>query len=124
MPAARLLADMSISPATVSSLQQHGWDIVRVSKFMPANVSDHAVLAFARHTGRVLVTQDLDFSTLLAVRGYRSPSVITLRLSSSDPDTITRRLLSILPAIEERLQEGCAVTVDDQAVRIRRLPIT
>jgi len=114
---------MNISPKTVEALRQQGWDIVRVSQFLPANASDQQVLDLARQKNRVVVTQDLDFSTLLALGGYESPSLITLRMSVSDPETVTRRLLEILPRIEQTLQEGCAVTIEDVAIRVRRLPI-
>lgn len=119
----RLLADMNISPQTATFLQQQGWDIVRVSEVLPATASDERILEFARREERVVVTQDLDFSTLLALSGYNQPSLITLRLLASDPDTVNQKLIEVLPGIEQELEEGCAVTIEDTAVRIRRLPI-
>ena len=119
----RLLADMNISPKTVEALQQHGWDIVRVSQILPNNASDQEILELARREDRAVVTQDLDFSALLALGGYDRPSLITLRLSVSDPETVTRRLLELFPRLEQVLQEGCAVTIEEVAVRIRRLPV-
>lgn len=70
-----------------------------------------------------MITQDLDFSALLALGGYQEPSLVTLRLTVSDPETVTRRLLDVLPGLEAVLQKGSAVTVDDFAVRVRSLPI-
>ena len=90
---------------------------------MPVNASDLEILDLARQEGRVVVTQDLDFSALLALEGYNRPSLITLRLSVSNPDTVTQKLLEILPQMEQVLQEGCAVTIEDMLVRVRRLPI-
>jgi len=119
----RLLANRTISPKTVEALQQHGWDILRVSQVSPVNASDQEILELARREGRVVVTQDLDFSALLALGGYHHPSLITLRLGVSDPEMMTRRLLEVLPRLEERLEEGCAVTIEEIAVRIRRLPV-
>lgn len=118
----RLLADMNISPKTVGTLQQHGWDVTRVSEILPINASDPEILELARREGRVLVTQDLDFSSLLALGGYDRPSLITLRLLDSSPELVSRRLLEILPSIEEKvLQEGCAVTIEEMALRVRQL---
>jgi predicted nuclease of predicted toxin-antitoxin system len=119
----QLLADMNISPQTVTFLQQQGWDIIRVSEVLPATASDSEILEFARREERVIVTQDLDFSTLLALSGYNQPSLITLRLLASDPDTVNQKLIEVLPTIKQELEEGCAVTIEDTAVRIRRLPI-
>jgi predicted nuclease of predicted toxin-antitoxin system len=114
---------MNISPKTVESLRQQGWDTVRVSQLLPVNACDEEILGLARREDRVVVTQDLDFSTLLALGGYDRPSLITIRLSVSDPDTVARRLLEVLPRIEQTLRKGCAATVEDVTVRVRRLPI-
>jgi len=115
----RFLANMNISPKTIEALRHKGWDIVRVSQILSSNALDHEVLELARQEGRILVTQDLDFSALLALGGCQQPSVITLRLEVSDPETITRTLVKSLPSIEQALQEGCAVTIEDAAIRVR-----
>lgn len=119
----RFLANMNISPKTVAILQQQGWEIIRVSDLLPVDATDEEILELARREDRVVVTQDLDFSALLALGGYDRPSLITLRLSVSDPETVTRRLLEVLPQMEQPLLEGCAVTIEDIAVRVRQLPI-
>jgi len=114
---------MNISPLTVEDLKQKGWDIFRVSQKLPVNASDEEILNLARTDGRVVITQDLDFSSLVALSGLNRPSLITLRLSASDPDTVTRRLLEMISQLEQLLEKGCAVTIEDTAVRIRNLPI-
>ena len=119
----RLLADMNISPKTVEALQGQGWDVIRVSHVMSMEAPDDRILSFAREERRVVITQDLDFSALLALGGYQEPSLVTLRLTVSDPETVTRRLLDVLPGLEDILQKGSAVTVDDLTVRVRSLPI-
>jgi predicted nuclease of predicted toxin-antitoxin system len=117
------LADMNISPKTVESLQQQGWNIIRVSDILPANTPDYIILEFARNNGKVIITQDLDFSTMIALSGYNYPGLITVRLLDSDPDIVTKRLLEVLPNISYNLLEGCIVTIEEINVRIRRLPI-
>ena len=119
----RFLADMNLSPLTVDALQQEGWNIVRVSTLLPATTTDSDILEFARQESRVIITQDLDFSALLALGGYDQPSLVTLRLSNTDPTLVTQRLLQIISQIEVALHQGSAVTVDDKTVRIRKLPI-
>lgn len=119
----RFLADMNISPLTVDALAAEGKDIVRASSLLPRNASDVDILDLARQQGRVLITQDLDFSALLALGGYDRPSLITLRLLDTAPAVVTERLSQVLPQIEAALRLGCAATVEDKCVRIRRLPI-
>jgi predicted nuclease of predicted toxin-antitoxin system len=72
---------MNISPKTVDALRKQGWEVIRVSEILPMNASDEEVLEFARREGRFIVTQNLDFSTLLALGGHNQPSLITLRLA-------------------------------------------
>jgi predicted nuclease of predicted toxin-antitoxin system len=119
----RLLANMNISPDTVAVLRQHGWDIIRVPQVLPMNASDQEILDLARGDDRTVITQDLDFSALLALGKFNRPSLISIRMSVSDPETISRNLLKVLPEMEKVLQEGCAITIEDAAVRVRKLPI-
>jgi predicted nuclease of predicted toxin-antitoxin system len=123
MTVLKLLADMNISPLTVQALQAQGWDIVRVSARLPADAPDTDILALARREDRVIVTQDLDFSTLIALGGYDHPSLITFRLDVPDPDRVTRQLLAILSQHTDTLRTGCVITADERRVRVRRLPI-
>jgi predicted nuclease of predicted toxin-antitoxin system len=117
------MADMNISPQTVSVLQQEGWDIIRVPEVLPANTSDEEILNFCRQENRAILSFDLDFSMLVALSGSDRPSLITLRLSSTNPDIVTQRVLEVLPQIEEELEQGSAITVGNETVRIRKLPV-
>jgi predicted nuclease of predicted toxin-antitoxin system len=74
------IANMNISPLTVNELKRLGWDIVRVSEILEVQTRDIELLSFAREHNKVLITQDLDFSVLLAIGGYEKPSVINTGL--------------------------------------------
>ena len=119
----RLLANMNISPDTVNALHEKGLDIVRVSQILPVTSSDMEILDLARRENRVVVTQDLDFSALLALGGFDKPSLITIRMTVADPDAVTQKLIELLPEIQDMLAKGCAVSVDDHSFRVRWLPI-
>lgn len=123
MSSMRLIADVHISPLTVAALKVQGYDIVRTTDLLPATAADAEILELARVQGRVILTQDLDFSMLVALGNYGLPSLITLRLSSVKPDLVTQKLLDVLPTVETELTEGAAVTINDDSVRIRKLPI-
>ena len=119
----RFLADMNISPQTVDALLSEGMDIVRVSSLLPANASDQSILGLAREQGRAVITQDMDFSALLALSGHDQPSLVTLRLLNTNPEVVSQRLRQVLPQTEAALRAGCAVTIEDHTVRVRQLPI-
>lgn len=80
-------------------------------------------MAAARAASRAILTQDLDFSAIIALSGAHSPSLITLRLASSRVPYVNEVLARALPLIEKDLARGCVVTLEDGAIRTRTLPI-
>ncbi|MFQ5419588.1 MAG: DUF5615 family PIN-like protein [Anaerolineae bacterium] len=79
----RFLTDMNLSPLTVEDLEKDGYDITRVTNLLPADAADSEILDMARQQGMVVITQDLDFSALLALGGNDRPSLVTLRLTNT-----------------------------------------
>ncbi|MCP5103517.1 MAG: hypothetical protein GY950_09070, partial [bacterium] len=75
VPGLKFIADMDISPLTVSRLRKYGWKIQRVNEIMDARSSDVDILNYAGSQNSVVITHDLDYSELLAVYGYERPSV-------------------------------------------------
>ena len=79
----RILADIRISPVTVTYLSDIGHDAIRVNEILPPDSSDRKIVDTAFKTDRVILTQYLDFSEIIALSGNIKPSLISLRLSSS-----------------------------------------
>ncbi len=123
MPKLEFLANMNISPLTVEELRKLGWNIMRVPEVMDRKSKDIEILTYAREHKKVVITQDLDFSALLAVRGYEKPSVISLRFENAKPEFITNRIIEIVNEMEEELEEGIIISVDETSGRYRNLPI-
>jgi predicted nuclease of predicted toxin-antitoxin system len=96
MPQLKFIADMDISPLTVDQLKKRGWKIIRVSEVMDARTSDIEILNYARDHKRVVITHDLDFSELLAIHGFDSPSVINLRIENMFQDFVTHRIIEVV----------------------------
>lgn len=118
------LADVNISPITVAELQAQNWNATRVTSNLPPDANDEDILSHARQLDQVIVTQDLDFSTLLALGTHSQPSLVTLRISDSSPRAVSRRLLAVLPHVTDDLRSGAAVTITDEDLRVRSLPIS
>jgi predicted nuclease of predicted toxin-antitoxin system len=109
VPELAFLANMNISPLTVGELRKLGWDIVRVPEVMDRKSKDADILAYARDHDKVVITQDLDFSMILALGGYTKPSLINLRLENARPDFVTSRIIDVISIMERELRQGVVV---------------
>ena len=114
---------MNISPLTVLQLKGRGWNIIRVSEVMDKSTKDLDLLEYARRHDMVIITQDLDFSMLLAVKGFGKPSLVNVRLEEAKPAYVTSRIIDTVSALEPELAKGAVVTVDEASLRYRYLPI-
>jgi len=119
----KFLADMGISPATVTHLRGRGFDAVRLSEQGLERLPDPDVLAKARAEDRVLLVHDLGFGELLAASGARTPSVITFRLRDMQPSHVNAVLDEILCEHAPALESGAIISVTEGRVRVRRLPV-
>jgi len=119
----RYLADHHISYRTVTTLKAKGFDLYRVSDILPSDAEDLQILELARTEDRTVISQDLDYSALLASTGYNKPSVVSLRLHNNRPERIAAVLEKILPSVEAELQTGAIVVIEEGRIRIRLLPL-
>jgi predicted nuclease of predicted toxin-antitoxin system len=119
----KFIADIHISPLTVTELQKKGYNIIRVTDKLPATSLDKEIIQLAYQEKAVMITQDLDFSAIIAQSGRNGPSVISLRVANAKPDIITRILIRVLPLIEAELREGAIVSIDEKEYRIKKLPV-
>jgi len=119
----RLLADLHIAPRTVEFLRTLGHDVCRVTDLLPANASDKEIVERAEQEHCTILTQDLDFSSIIALSGRRTPSLLSLRLNSSKVELVNVVLQRMLPVLASDLEQGALVTIEDQRIRMRRLPL-
>jgi len=76
------------------------------------SASDSEVMAYALAQGHVGVTQDLDFSAILAASRAQSRSVILIRADDLRTEAIGESLLAVLRQLQSELAAGALVTVD------------
>lgn len=119
----RILADVHIRPATVQHLNSLGHEVIRSSDILPEEAPDREIIERAAAIGRMILTEDLDFTDIIAVSSATQPSLITLRLTDASADCVNRILEYVLPGLEELVTTGIIATVEDERVRIRELPI-
>ncbi len=74
----KLLVDMNLSPSWIDRLVRHGFEAVHWSTIGAATAPDVEILRWANEHGFVLITNDLDFSSILAAGGEATPSVLQI----------------------------------------------
>src|SRR5579859_6706211 len=108
----KLLLDMNLSPGWVNFLTDRGIEAAHWSAIGAATSTDAEIMAFARRNGYVVLTQDLDFSTILAVTQGKKPSVIQIRADNLNPAEIGAKVIAAVLRLELELERGALVTVD------------
>lgn len=119
----QFLLDMNLSPEWTAYLQSAGFSAVHWSEVGAATATDQAIMDAANQHGQVVITQDLDFSILLALTHASGPSVVQIRARNSRPSNIGPKVLSALKQYETELRDGVLLTIDELQNRIRVLPI-
>jgi predicted nuclease of predicted toxin-antitoxin system len=71
----------------------------------------------------ILLTQDLDFSAILAATGARTPSVVQVRAENLDPNVIAPAVVRALKQLAGELAASALVSVDPGRTRLTVLPL-
>jgi predicted nuclease of predicted toxin-antitoxin system len=119
----KFLADMGISPRVVEELRKRGHDAAHLAEQGLARMSDGDILHKAERENYIVLTHDLDFGELLAASGGTLPSVIVFRLKDMRAFNVSRHLFSIIQGQSEALTKGAILSVTEQKVRVRYLPV-
>ena len=76
----KLILDENLPPRWRDYLAPFGIDAVHWTDIGKVGDTDETIFDFACEHQSIIVTQDLDFTRMLALRGTRLPSVIQLRV--------------------------------------------
>jgi predicted nuclease of predicted toxin-antitoxin system len=119
----KVLVDMNLSPRWVGVLTAAGIDAAHWSTVGPRNAADREIMAHALTHDFIVLTQDLDFSAILAATQGKKPSVVQLRADDTNPDVIGRAVLDALTQMNTDLQDGALLTIEPGRARLRVLPL-
>lgn len=80
-------------------------------------------MAYAKANEYIVITHDLDFSTILAATHGEKPSVVQIRANDVNPDVIGKQVIAVLQQLSTDLDDGALLTVDTNRTRVRLLPL-
>jgi predicted nuclease of predicted toxin-antitoxin system len=119
----RLLLDMGISVGVADILRSHGHDVAHLQERGLDTLADPEILQLAIAEKRIIVTNDLDFTDLLAASAALLPSVVIFRLRNMRPERVLVRLLAVLAEHTADLGQGTIISVTESQIRKRTLPL-
>ena len=119
----KFVVDMNLAPSWVVRLTRLGFEAVHWSTIGAATAPDDEILAWAREHRYVLITNDLDFSAILAASSGQAPSVLQIRAQDLLSDTNVSRVATAIEALRADIEAGALLSIDEAGTRVRMLPL-
>jgi predicted nuclease of predicted toxin-antitoxin system len=119
----KILIDQNLPVPVAALLRELGHDAVHTRELGLQRAVDEELLKLASNQGRLIVTLDIDFSTLLAKGNLNKPSVILLRERGLFPKDVCARVSHLCEIHQAKLEGGCLIILGATSVRVRDLPL-
>ena len=120
----KLLIDNALSPMVSQAMRDSGHDAIHVRELGMQAAPDTEIFSLAERQARVIVSADTDFGALLALRRKAYPSFILFRKTSGvRPSKLAEQLDAIVRQYGGEIEDGCIITVSNDHIRVRGLPI-
>ena len=113
---------MNMSVDWVEFLSDYGITVKHWSELGDITASDSEIMHYAAAENFTILTQDLDFGTLLSAGELQRPSVVQIRADHTMPSAIGEATIAALRQLEEELHSGALVTIAPEKTRLRPLP--
>ena len=114
---------MNLSPSWVERLAGQGFEAGHWSTIGTATAPDVEILTFANEHHFVVITNDLDFSAILAAGVLDGPSVVQIRSQDLLSDVVVSIVAKALDAHRDDIERGALLSIDEAGTRVRVLPL-
>lgn len=119
----KLLLDQGTPRSAATLLCRAGFDAVHTGDIGLAAADDEEILQRAAVEDRVIVTLDADFHALLALSAASRPSVVRIRIEGLRAEEFAKLLRQVLERCCGDLENGALVSVQENRIRVRLLPV-
>ena len=119
----KVVVDMNLSVQWAGYLRERGHEAKHWMEIGSFDAADEEIIDYRRNDGAVILTGDLDFSTLHAVHGTNKPSVVQLRSKDRLPASAGPLVNRALTVGAGNLNLGAIVTISATRMCVAKLPI-
>ena len=119
----KILLDQGVPRSAAAVLRGLGMDAIHTGEIGMSAAEDASILERAASEDRLVVTLDADFHQHLALTKAARPSVVRIRIEGLKAAAFVDLLLEVLASCPDELERGAAVSVREDGIRVRRLPL-
>lgn len=101
-------------------LQAFGHEVHTLEMENLSGCADNELWQAAQHEGRLLITQDLDFSDIRAFAPGKHHGLLLIRLRLPSRSALIARLVDVFRSEDVSSWRSCFVVVTDRKIRVRR----
>ena len=114
---------MNLPPALANMLSNRGIESKHWSTIGAYDAKDSEILLYACENDFIIMTCDLDFSTILSVTHGLKPSLVQIRTQCFNLEKLANMIAHSMPLNEQELKRGAILTIDANRARLRLLPL-
>jgi predicted nuclease of predicted toxin-antitoxin system len=118
----KVLVDLNLSPRWIGWLRSSGFEAEHWSTVGDLKASDSEIMGYAAAHDYVVLTHELDFSSILAASSGANPSVAQIRAEDVSVKAIGSQVVAALREAQGELRAGALLTIDHARTRLRLLP--
>jgi predicted nuclease of predicted toxin-antitoxin system len=119
----QLFLDQALPVRAEALLRERGWIVVHATTAGLAEAPDDEILRWCGERGYIVITHDHGFHQMIALADAAGPSAIRIRLQGLDYEAIAILIDRIVKAHGAVLEEGALVSVIENRVKVRKLPL-
>ena len=119
----KLLLDMNLPPQLADILTYKGLTSVHWYTIGAPDAADSEIISYAKNNDYIVLTHDLDFSTILSVTHGQKPSVVQIRVYAHNAEQLADMIFVAVMQHVDEIKQGAILSLDANKARLRVLPL-